>query len=58
VPGSTPLLATKLYLPPARPTIVPRARLTARVSEGLTRSLTLVRFGKTTLLSEWRTRRV
>lgn len=53
-----PLLATKLYLPPARPTIVKRPRLTARLSEGLRRPLTLVSapagFGKSTLLSEWR----
>lgn len=55
---STPLLTTKLYLPPARPTRVPRPRLTARVSDGLTRPLTLISapagFGKTTLISEWR----
>lgn len=54
----TPLLTTKLYLPPARPTLVPRPRLTTRVSEGLTRPLTLISapagFGKTTLVSEWR----
>ncbi|HWI66125.1 MAG TPA: hypothetical protein VNT75_30205, partial [Symbiobacteriaceae bacterium] len=53
-----PLLATKLYLPPTRPNLVPRPRLTARLSEGLQRPLTLVSapagFGKTTLLSEWR----
>jgi len=51
------LLATKLYLPPTRPTIVRRPRLTARLAEGLQRPLTLVSapagFGKTTLLSEW-----
>jgi len=53
----TPILATKLYLPPARPTLVPRPRLTARLADGLTRPLTLISapagFGKTTLLSEW-----
>ncbi len=55
---STPLLTTKLYLPPARPTLVPRPRLTGRISEELTRPLTLISaqagFGKTTLMSEWR----
>ncbi len=55
---SGPLLATKLYIPHARPSLVPRARLTTRVSEGLTRPLTLIAapagFGKTTLISQWR----
>ncbi|MHB9144987.1 MAG: LuxR C-terminal-related transcriptional regulator [Symbiobacteriia bacterium] len=54
-----PLLTTKLYLPPARPNMVRRPRLTTRLAEGLQRPLTLVSapagFGKTTLLSEWRT---
>ncbi|HLD94696.1 MAG TPA: hypothetical protein VI703_10900 [Anaerolineales bacterium] len=58
MPNGTPLLSTKLYLPPARPNLVPRQRLTARLPEGLTRPLTLISapagFGKTTLLSEWR----
>ncbi len=53
----TPLLTTKLYLPPARPTLVPRPRLKARLAQGLTRPLTLISapagFGKTTLVSEW-----
>lgn len=52
-----PLLATKFHVPPARPNLVPRSRLTAHLSEGLTRSLTLISapagFGKTTLVSEW-----
>lgn len=52
------LLATKLFLPPGRPTLVPRSRLIACVNEGLTRPLTLISapagFGKTTLISEWR----
>ena len=55
---STTLLTTKLYLPPARPNLVPRSRLTLRLAEGLTRPLTLISapagFGKTTLVSEWR----
>ncbi len=54
---STPLLATKLYLPPPRPDVVPRPRLIARLDEGLHRPLTLVAapagFGKTTLIGEW-----
>lgn len=56
-PRREPLLATKLYLPPARPSLVARPRLTTRLSEGLARRLTLVAapagFGKTTLFSEW-----
>src|SRR5712691_1591797 len=54
---STPLLATKLYIPPPRPNVVLRPRLIARLNEGLHRKLTLIAapagFGKTTLLSEW-----
>ena len=51
------LLRTKLYIPPARPNLVPRPRLTERLNEGMTRKLTLISapagFGKTTLLSHW-----
>ena len=54
---ATPLLTTKLYIPPVRPELVPRPRLTERLNAGLQRKLTLVSapagFGKTTLLSEW-----
>ena len=54
---ATPLLQTKLYIPPARPELVLRPRLTERLSAGLHRKLTLISapagFGKTTLLSEW-----
>jgi LuxR family maltose regulon positive regulatory protein len=54
---STPILATKLYLPPPRPKVVLRPRLTERLTEGLHRKLTLISapagFGKTTLVSEW-----
>jgi LuxR family maltose regulon positive regulatory protein len=56
---STPILATKLYIPPPRPKIVPRPRLIERLNEGLSsgRKLTLISapagFGKTTLVSEW-----
>src|SRR5512143_1196799 len=54
-----PILATKLYLPPPRPGIVPRPRLVERLNEGLAagRKLALISasagFGKTTLVSEW-----
>src|SRR3990172_50739 len=56
---STPILATKLYIPPPRPKIVLRPRLIERLNEGLSSGckLTLVSasagFGKTTLVSEW-----
>ncbi|MEJ2207460.1 MAG: LuxR C-terminal-related transcriptional regulator [Anaerolineae bacterium] len=52
----TPLLATKLYIPPLRRDSVPRPRLRERLNEGLHHRLVLVSapagFGKTTLLSE------
>src|SRR3954447_15795243 len=55
--ASMPVLATKLFIPPPRPNAVPRARLIARLNEGLHRKLTLISapagFGKTTLLSAW-----
>jgi LuxR family maltose regulon positive regulatory protein len=53
------LLATKLYIPPLRPNLVPRPRLVERLNAGLRsgHKLTLISapagFGKTTLLSEW-----
>ena len=54
---STPILATKLYIPPPQPRVVLRLRLIERLNEGLHRRLTLISapagFGKTTLLSEW-----
>ena len=54
---STPILATKLYVPPPRPNALLRSRLLERLNEGLHRRLTLVSapagFGKTTLLGEW-----
>ncbi|MBA3636590.1 MAG: tetratricopeptide repeat protein [Rubrobacteraceae bacterium] len=54
---STPILTTKLYVPPPRPHAVLRPRLIARLDESLHRKLTLIcapaGFGKTTLLSEW-----
>ena len=54
---SSPLLTTKLYIPPVRPELVSRPRLIERLNAGLHRKLTLISapagFGKTTLLSEW-----
>jgi LuxR family maltose regulon positive regulatory protein len=54
---STPILATKLYIPPLQPNVVLRPRLIERLNEGLYRKLTLISapagFGKTTLVSEW-----
>ncbi|MEJ2736289.1 MAG: LuxR C-terminal-related transcriptional regulator [Anaerolineae bacterium] len=56
---SESLLATKLYIPPPRPDLVPRPRLIQRLNEGLClgRQLTLISAsagsGKTTLISEW-----
>src|SRR5438034_1741305 len=53
----TPILATKLYIPPLRPNVVSRPRLIERLNEGLLRKLTLISapagFGKTTLISAW-----
>jgi LuxR family maltose regulon positive regulatory protein len=54
---STPILATKLYIPAPRAKVVLRPRLIERLNEGLHRNLTLISapagFGKTTLVSEW-----
>ena len=55
---ATPVLATKLYVPPLRPRAVARPRLTERLHRGCTHcGLTLISapagFGKTTLVSEW-----
>ena len=59
----TSILATKLYIPPLRKSVVSRPRLIERLNEGLCRDqafgpqLTLIAapagFGKTTLVSEW-----
>ncbi len=52
-----PVLATKLYVPPAPPKVVHRPHLLERLNAGLHRKLTLIAapagFGKTTLLSAW-----
>src|SRR5450755_2046317 len=54
---STPILVTKLFIPPLRPHVVSRPRLLERLNEGLHRNLTLIAapagFGKTTLVSAW-----
>ncbi len=54
---TTPLLTTKLHIPPPRPNLVPRPRLIERLNAGIHCKLILVSapagFGKTTLLSEW-----
>jgi LuxR family maltose regulon positive regulatory protein len=51
------LLSTKLYIPPPRPDLVPRPRLTERLEAGTRCKLTLVSapagYGKSTLVSEW-----
>jgi len=53
----TPILTTKLYVPPPPPKAVLRPRLIERLNEGLQRKLSLISapagFGKTTLVSEW-----
>lgn len=52
------LLATKLFVPPARANLVARPRLLDRLAAGLREKLTVIAapagFGKTTLLSAWR----
>jgi ATP/maltotriose-dependent transcriptional regulator MalT len=54
---SSPILATKLYIPPPPHRAVQRPRLIERLNEGLHRNLTLISapagFGKTTLVSAW-----
>jgi LuxR family maltose regulon positive regulatory protein len=52
-----PLLETKLYVPRARPGLVPRRRLSDLLDRGNSSTLTLVSapagFGKSTLLAQW-----
>jgi LuxR family maltose regulon positive regulatory protein len=54
---SSPILKTKLYIPPLRSVVVRRPRLVACLDAALQYKLTLISapagFGKTTLLSEW-----
>ena len=53
----TSLLATKLFIPPARPGLVPRPRLMERLQAALTCRLTLISaqagYGKSTVLTQW-----
>jgi LuxR family transcriptional regulator, maltose regulon positive regulatory protein len=55
----TPILATKLYIPPPLPKMVARSRLIQQLTEALSagHKLTLISapagFGKSTLVSEW-----
>jgi len=53
----TSLLATKLFIPKARPGLVPRPRLMARLEAAFTCRLTLVSaqagYGKSTVLAQW-----
>jgi LuxR family maltose regulon positive regulatory protein len=56
---ATPLLTTKLNIPPVRRNLVPRPHLIAQLNEGprsghkLTAISAPAGFGKTTLVSEW-----
>jgi LuxR family maltose regulon positive regulatory protein len=56
---SAPILATKLFVPPPRPDLVPRPQLLEQLDQGLRfgRKLTLISapagFGKTTLIAGW-----
>lgn len=53
----TPLLTTKLYIPPVQPGLVARPRLVERLNQDIFCRLILISapagFGKTTLLSDW-----
>lgn len=54
---ASPILTTKLFIPPLRPSFVSRPRLFKPLNEGLKRRLTLLSapagYGKTSLLCEW-----
>ncbi|HEX6540932.1 MAG TPA: hypothetical protein VF040_04195, partial [Ktedonobacterales bacterium] len=56
-PPAMPLLATKLFIPPIRPNLVPRPRLLSQLEVGLRGPLTVIvapaGWGKTSLLSAW-----
>ncbi|MBN8560120.1 MAG: hypothetical protein J0L70_06325 [Leptolyngbya sp. UWPOB_LEPTO1] len=57
---SSPLLATKFYVPPTRSRLVKREHLIEQLNQGIDHPLILISapagFGKTTLLSEWQPR--
>jgi len=56
---SIPLLATKLFIPPLKPGLVPRNHLVRKLDEGLAAGIKLILvsapagYGKTTLVIEW-----
>ena len=54
---SSPILVTKLFIPPTRSEIVSRPRLLEQLNNGLNRKLILISapagFGKTSLVTEW-----
>ncbi len=54
---ASPLVATKVFIPPVRRSLVARSRLSERLDRGAESRLTLISapagFGKTTLLSAW-----
>nr|MBC8504784.1 AAA family ATPase [Chloroflexota bacterium] len=54
---TTPILTTKLYVPPSHPKLVSRTHLIEQLNSGLSCRLTLISapagFGKSTLLSAW-----
>jgi len=54
---TTSILTTKLYIPPTRPDLVPRAHLFTKLNAGMRVKFVLISapagFGKSTLLSEW-----
>jgi LuxR family transcriptional regulator, maltose regulon positive regulatory protein len=54
---ANPRLATKLYLPPVRQTLVARPQLLEKLNEGLKGKLTIISappgFGKTSLVTAW-----
>jgi LuxR family maltose regulon positive regulatory protein len=54
---ASPILITKLFIPPTRAELVQRPDLIERLNNGLDRKLTLLSapagFGKTTLVSYW-----
>lgn len=51
------LVQTKLFIPPVRPTLIPRLRMIQKLNAGIGGKLTLIcapaGFGKTTLISDW-----
>ena len=54
---ATPLISTKIHVPPSRPEWLPRPRLTRRLDDALRCKLILISappgFGKTTLVTQW-----